>query len=84
MARTHDVTIHVVGELISKPYIEITLNLMRVFGVEVERDGWESFTLKKGQTYKSPGTVHVEGDASSASYFLAAAAIAGGRSEWKV
>lgn len=78
MARTHDVAIHVVGELISKPYIEITLNLMRVFGVEVERDGWKSFILKKGQTYKSPGAVHVEGDASSASYFLAAAAIAGG------
>ena len=78
MARTHDVTIHVIGELISKPYIEITLNLMRSFGVEVERDGWKSFTLKKGQTYTSPGVVHVEGDASSASYFLAAAAIAGG------
>lgn len=78
MARTQDVTIHVVGELISKPYIEITLNLMRSFGVEVEQDGWRSFILKKGQTYKSPGILHVEGDASSASYFLAAAAIAGG------
>ena len=78
MARTEDVTIHVVGELISKPYIEITLNLMRSFGVEIEQDEWKSFTLRKGQAYRSPGVVHVEGDASSASYFLAAAAIAGG------
>lgn len=78
MARTEDVTIHVIGELISKPYIEITLNLMRTFGVTVERDGWNAFVLRKGQTYKSPGVLHVEGDASSASYFLAAAAIAGG------
>lgn len=78
MARKHDVTIHVVGELISKPYIEITLNMMRQFGVEIEQDGWKSFTLKKGQAYRSPGVVHVEGDASSASYFLAAGAIAQG------
>ena len=78
MARLHDVTIHVVGELISKPYIEITLNLMRSFGVEIEQDGWKSFTLRQGQSYRSPGVIHVEGDASSASYFLAAAAIAGG------
>ena len=78
MARTEDVTIHVIGELISKPYIEITLNLMRTFGVTVEREGWNKFVLKKGQTYRSPGVLHVEGDASSASYFLAAGAIAGG------
>lgn len=78
MARSHDVTLHVVGELISKPYIEITLNLMRNFGVEIEQDGWKSFTLHKGQSYRSPGVIHIEGDASSASYFLAAAAIAGG------
>ena len=78
MARTDDVTIHVIGELISKPYIEITLNLMRTFGVVVERDGWNTFILRKGQTYRSPGILHVEGDASSASYFLAAAAISGG------
>ncbi|MDD5331018.1 MAG: 3-phosphoshikimate 1-carboxyvinyltransferase [Sulfuricella sp.] len=73
-----DVTIEVVGELISKPYIEITLNLMRRFGVEVERQGWQAFTLRAGQDYKSPGTIHVEGDASSASYFLAAGAIGHG------
>ena len=51
---------------------------MRSFGVDIEQDGWKSFTLRKGQAYRSPGVVHVEGDASSASYFLAAAAIAGG------
>jgi len=78
MAKTHPVSIDVVGELISKPYIEITLNLMRRFGVEVLQSGWSSFTVEPGQRYKSPGTIHVEGDASSASYFLAAGAIAGG------
>jgi len=78
MARESDVTIDVVGELISKPYIEITLNLMRRFGVDVRRDGWQSFTVAAGQHYRSPGVIHVEGDASSASYFLAAGAIAGG------
>jgi 3-phosphoshikimate 1-carboxyvinyltransferase len=70
--------VQVVGELISKPYIEITLNLMARFGVQVERDGWERFALPAGQTYSSPGTFHVEGDASSASYFLAAGAVGGG------
>jgi 3-phosphoshikimate 1-carboxyvinyltransferase len=78
MAKEHPVTIDVVGELISKPYIEITLNLMRRFGVTVEQDGWQSFTVQAGQHYASPGSIHVEGDASSASYFLAAGAIAGG------
>jgi 3-phosphoshikimate 1-carboxyvinyltransferase len=78
MATEHAITIDVEGELISKPYIEITLNLMRRFGVKVEQDGWASFTVQPGQVYQSPGTIHVEGDASSASYFLAAGAIAGG------
>lgn len=78
MANDQAVTIEVIGELISKPYIEITLNLMRRFGVTVERNGWQSFTVPAGQKYVSPGTIHVEGDASSASYFLAAGAIAGG------
>ena len=78
MAGEHPVTIDVVGDLISKPYIEITLNLMRRFGVVVERNGWQSFTIPAGQQYVSPGVIHVEGDASSASYFLAAGAIAGG------
>jgi 3-phosphoshikimate 1-carboxyvinyltransferase len=78
MAKEHAVTIDVTGDLISKPYIEITLNLMRRFGLAVERDGWQSFTVQAGQRYVSPGSIHVEGDASSASYFLAAGAIAGG------
>ncbi len=78
MAREKALTIHVVGELISKPYIEITLNLMQRFGVSVQRNGWSSFTISPGQHYLSPGVMHVEGDASSASYFLAAGAIAGG------
>jgi 3-phosphoshikimate 1-carboxyvinyltransferase len=78
MARDEPMTIEVIGELISKPYIEITLNLMRRFGVDVQRDGWQSFTVAAGQHYQSPGTIHVEGDASTASYFLAAGAIAGG------
>jgi 3-phosphoshikimate 1-carboxyvinyltransferase len=78
MARDHQLTIEVVGELISKPYIEITLNLMQRFGVEVQRHGWSSFTIPPGLQYQSPGNIHVEGDASSASYFLAAGAIAGG------
>ncbi|KZE32688.1 3-phosphoshikimate 1-carboxyvinyltransferase [Crenobacter luteus] len=72
------VTIEVVGELISKPYIEITLNLMARFGVKVEREGWQRFHVAGGQSYVSPGEIVVEGDASSASYFLAAGAIAGG------
>ncbi|MDP5008486.1 MAG: 3-phosphoshikimate 1-carboxyvinyltransferase [Glaciimonas sp.] len=78
MARHEAITIEVIGELISKPYIEITLNLMQRFGVTVARDGWQSFTIAAGQQYQSPKTIHVEGDASSASYFLAAGAISGG------
>ena len=71
-------TIQVVGDLISKPYIEITLNLMARFGVAVERDGWQAFTLLAGSNYRSPGELWVEGDASSASYFLAAGLIGRG------
>lgn len=78
IARDYPLNIEVIGDLISKPYIEITLNLMRRFGVEVERDEWSVFKIAAGQHYQSPGTIHVEGDASSASYFLAAGAIAGG------
>jgi 3-phosphoshikimate 1-carboxyvinyltransferase len=65
------------GELVSKPYVEITLSLMRRFGAEVVREGWRAFRVPPGP-YRSPGTVAVEGDASSASYFLAAGAIGGG------
>ncbi|MDO8291445.1 MAG: bifunctional 3-phosphoshikimate 1-carboxyvinyltransferase/cytidylate kinase [Gallionella sp.] len=73
-----EVTVEVVGELISKPYIEITLAMMARFGVSVHRDGWRSFTVAAGSRYVSPGVIYVEGDASSASYFLAAGAIGGG------
>lgn len=76
--RGQDCTIEVIGELISKPYIDITLKLMARFGVQVEQEGWQRFILKAGQCYRSPGVIHVEGDASSASYFLAAGALAGG------
>ncbi|HKU47443.1 MAG TPA: 3-phosphoshikimate 1-carboxyvinyltransferase, partial [Burkholderiales bacterium] len=69
--------IEVQGELISKPYVEITLNVMKRFGIEVKRTGWRYFDVPAG-TYASPGTAYVEGDASSASYFLAAGAIGGG------
>ncbi len=72
------VTVEVVGELISKPYIDITLNLMARFGVKVQRDNWREFVIPADAAYKSPREIHVEGDASSASYFLAAGAIAGG------
>jgi len=72
-----EVTLRVEGELISKPYVEITLNLMRRFGVEVVRDGWQRFTVPKA-VYRSPGDIEVEGDASSASYFLAAGALGHG------
>ena len=72
------VKVKVVGELISKPYIGITLAMMARFGVQVERDGWSSFTVAEGSRYASPGVLYVEGDASSASYFLAAGALGGG------
>ncbi len=72
-----EVTVRVEGELISKPYVEITLNLMHRFGVEVKREAWHTFTVPAA-TYQSPGAIEVEGDASSASYFLAAGAIGHG------
>ena len=68
--------IEVVSELISKPYIEITLNLMAKFGVHVLRKGWQRFTIPANSHYQNPVIIDVEGDASSASYFLAAGAIA--------
>jgi 3-phosphoshikimate 1-carboxyvinyltransferase len=71
-------TVQVDGELISKPYIEITIKLMERFGIKVERNGWHQFVVPAGQRYQSPGTMMVEGDASSASYFLAAGALGGG------
>ena len=70
-------TVKVDGDLISKPYVGITIETMRRFGVDVARDGWSSFAVPGGAGYSSPGEVRVEGDASSASYFLAAGAISG-------
>ena len=72
------ITIEVIGELISKPYIEITLNLLARYGIAVERHGWEHFVIPAGSRYQSPGSIHVEADASSASYFIALGAIAQG------
>jgi 3-phosphoshikimate 1-carboxyvinyltransferase len=69
--------IEVEGELISKPYVEITLNVMRRFGVEVGRQDWRAFDVPSAR-YRSPGSIFVEGDASAASYFLAAGAVGGG------
>ena len=77
-AAKRSITIEVVGELISKPYIEITLNLLHRYGIHVERQGWQRFVIPAGSRYQSPGTIHVEADASSASYFIALGAIAQG------
>jgi 3-phosphoshikimate 1-carboxyvinyltransferase len=71
LVAAQDIVIEVVGELISRPYIEITLNLLARFGVQVQREGWQRFTILAGSELRSPGTVHVEADASSASYFIA-------------
>lgn len=71
-------TITVAGELISQPYIALTIALMARFGVQVEREEWRRFILRAGQRYRSPNEIFVEGDASSASYFLAAGAIGAG------
>ncbi|GJH42780.1 3-phosphoshikimate 1-carboxyvinyltransferase [Pasteurella canis] len=72
-----DTEIEVIGELVSKPYIDITLHMMQTFGVEVKNQNYQRFFIKGNQQYRSPITFLVEGDASSASYFLAAAAIKG-------
>jgi 3-phosphoshikimate 1-carboxyvinyltransferase len=76
----NEISIEVIGELISKPYIDITLKLMKRFGVDVRNDNWQKFYIpaNEGQPYSSPGALYVEGDASSASYFLAAGAISKG------
>jgi 3-phosphoshikimate 1-carboxyvinyltransferase len=80
LVATREICIEVIGELISKPYIDITLKLMSRFGVDVRNDQWQRFYIpaNAGQPYTSPGTLPVEGDASSASYFLAAGAIGHG------
>src|SRR5205085_4546852 len=71
LVATRDIVIEVVGELISRPYVEITLNLLQRFGIAVRREGWQRFTIPAGSRYRSPGEIHVEADASSASYFVA-------------
>ncbi|GLT84418.1 hypothetical protein SLE2022_026500 [Rubroshorea leprosula] len=74
-----DVEIEIIDKLISIPYVEMTIKLMERFGVTVEHSGsWDRFFIHGGQNYKSPGNAYVEGDASSASYFLAGAAVTGG------
>lgn len=78
VARDQPLEIAVEGELISKPYVEMTLAMMARFGVTVERDGWQRFIIAPGQNYRAIPSLPVEGDASSASYFLAAGAITGG------
>ncbi|MBV8618790.1 MAG: (d)CMP kinase, partial [Curvibacter sp.] len=76
LVAAQDIVIGVVGELISKPYIEITLKLLQRFGIAIRRDGWSRFTVPAGSRYLSPGDIHVEADASSASYFIALGALA--------
>lgn len=75
---TRDATIVIEGELVSKPYVDLTLAMMAERGVTAANDGYRSFTVPAGQRYL-PGTYAIEADASGASYFLAAAAVAGGR-----
>ena len=75
LVATRDVRINVLGELISKPYIEITLKLLVRFGIHVLHEDWQCFTIPAGSKYVSPGEIHIEGDASSASYFIAAGAL---------
>ena len=79
MASKQDIVIEVVGELISRPYIAITLNLLTRFGVAIRNHGWARFTIPAGSRLRTPGAIHVEGDASSASYFIALGAIAASR-----
>lgn len=73
-----DIEIEMIGELVSKPYILLTLDILAKFGIEIDNQDYQKFVIKGGQSYQSPGLYMVEGDASSASYFLAAGAISGG------
>ncbi len=70
------IVIDVPGEQVSKPYVDMTIRLMADFGVRLQRQGYARYSLHPGG-YVSPGTCEIEADASSASYFLAAGAIAG-------
>jgi 3-phosphoshikimate 1-carboxyvinyltransferase len=84
VTRTGPVVVEIVGELISKPYIEITLNLLRRFGIAVQPEQWQRFTLPQGSCYQSPGDISIEGDASSASYFMALGAIAASKAPVRI
>jgi len=76
MAAEREVVVEVIGELISQPYIAITLNLLERFGVEVRNEAWQRFVIPAGSRLVAPASIHVEGDASSASYFVALGALA--------
>lgn len=80
-AGSRDIVIEVVGELISRPYIHITLELLARFGIAVKNENWQRFVIPAGSRYRSPGEIHVEADASSASYFIALGAIATGMAD---
>ena len=73
----NEFNIEVIGDLISKPYIDITLKLLTKFNIFYNNDNWRLFSLKKDSVYRNPTKIFVEGDASSASYFFAAASLAG-------
>jgi 3-phosphoshikimate 1-carboxyvinyltransferase len=79
-----DLVIEVEGELISRPYIEITLALLERFGVTVQREAWRRFTIPAGSRLRTPGALYVEGDASAASYFIALGAIAATRAPLRI
>ncbi len=70
--------ISVIGEQVSKPYLDITLGMLEFFGAKASHNNYQTFQIEGNQKYTSPGTYMIEGDASSASYFFGAAAIAGG------
>jgi 3-phosphoshikimate 1-carboxyvinyltransferase len=76
VSAAQDIVVEVQGELISKPYVDITLKLLARFGIDVTHEQWHRFVIPRSSCYRSPGEIHVEGDASSASYFIALGAIA--------
>lgn len=80
MSLLQGIEITIKDELVSKPYVEMTIKLMEKFGIVVNRlDGLQKLHIPGLQTYQTPGTVFVEGDASSASYFLAGATMTGSK-----
>jgi 3-phosphoshikimate 1-carboxyvinyltransferase len=84
VSQDQEIVIEVVGELISKPYVLITLKLLAQFGVHIARTDWQRFTIPKGSLYRTPGEVYIEADASSASYFIAAGALSRGHLPLKI